>query len=223
MTPQETCNLAKATCCWLAYKDLTGFQRMLSESTLTLPVAEFLTSQTAWLLQSELYYQKLPGADALPDFWCDFAATRKGGNAQVQFILEAKYLRIKAENMRRQIVADFVRLSMPPGKALKRFFLLAGESQYFSDSSATFLFDKALFGMKVGNGYYIKPRDELAKPHLAKASSSFKDKNFGDFSLVPNSAYVTCRAVEEVPGNNKNYKVMIWSVGLAKDLVGKAE
>ena len=219
MTPQETRELANATCCWLAYKGLTGFQGMLSEATLSLPIAEFLTSRTAWLLQSELPYQKLPGAKELPEFWCDFAGVRKGGNAEVKFILEAKYLKTKAENMRRQIAADFVRLSLPPGKNLKRYFLLAGQSHHFPQSDAEFLFDKRLFGMELNNGHYIQPRQEITKPHLVKFLSSLNDQSESiAVSNVPKSAFVTCRATEEIRGEgSQKYKVMVWSVGLAKE------
>jgi hypothetical protein len=218
MTKDEIYELARATCSWLAYKDLTGFQRILSEAALTLPIAEFLTARTSWLLQPELYYQKIPGAKWLPEFWCDFAGTRKGGGGGVQFLLEAKYLKSKAEGVRRNIATDFIRLCLPPGKAIKRYFLLAGQSNYFPESDSELIFDRKLFGLEVGRGCYIYPAQELAKPYLTKLSSTLGgDGENGLASKVLKSAYLTCRAVEEVRTvQDRKYKVMIWSIGLTK-------
>jgi len=172
------------------------------------------------MLHSELYYRKLPGAAnyKLPEFSCDFAGTRKGGKEDVQFILEAKYLKVKAENMRGPIASDFVRLALPEGKTLKRYFLLAGESQHFPPSNANFLFDKTLFGMGINNGYYIQPAKEITKPHLSKLLSSFDGDGTDTGKVsIPKSAYVTCRAVEENDGQHeRKFRVMIWSIGLAK-------
>ena len=66
--PSERKELAKAVCAWLAYKDLTGGQKILSEAMLTLPISEYLATGTTWQLKPEYPYKKLKDASSLPDF-----------------------------------------------------------------------------------------------------------------------------------------------------------
>jgi hypothetical protein len=218
MTPAETQSLANATCCWLAYKSLTGFHSMLSEATLALPIAEFLASRTSWILTSELSYKHLAGPNVLPDFWCDFAGRRKSGEG-TQFILEAKFLKRDAKGASAGIAADFIRLSLPPGLRLKRYFLLAGQSKFFPKSDAGFLFGKNLFGLQPPTkGCYVTPSEEIKKKNLSAFRSSFVTVNGElDDSRIPKLAYVTCRAISEVPSEgDQGFKTIIWSVGRAK-------
>ncbi len=126
---------------------------------LALPISEFFSSETGWQLVPEHPYRKLDGASTFPDFWCDFAASRKYGEG-MRFILEAKYLKSQASNLASRVVADIVRLSMPTSVGLKRYFLLAGASEYFPDASEEFLFGKRMFGAK---GFYASPKHEVGK------------------------------------------------------------
>jgi hypothetical protein len=103
----------------------------------SVPIAEFLASRTSWTLTSELSYKHLSGPNVLPDFWCDFAGRRKVGK-DIQFILEAKFLKGEAKIVSGRIAFDFIRLSLPPRERLKRYFLLAGESKFFPKSDADF-------------------------------------------------------------------------------------
>jgi hypothetical protein len=46
MTPIEIRGLARAACCWLAYKHITGFDGVLGEAMLSIPISEYLKTST---------------------------------------------------------------------------------------------------------------------------------------------------------------------------------
>lgn len=210
MTKEEINSLARAACCWLAYKDLTGFGDMLSEAMLSLPISEFLNSLGGWELSTEVNYRDLCQDRDIPEFYCDFAGKRRGGS-DFQFILEAKFLKDKAQNRLRDITADLARLSLPTKKALQRYFLLAGRSVHFPAPGNLALL-QGLFDLTLGKAKYIDLSKEVSKAEFVKTFPKFE----GVSSLKGTDwrAYVTCRANEpiSVKGSNK-FKVVVWSVG----------
>ncbi len=216
MKQNELKALARATCCWLTYKDILGFDEMLGESMLALPISEFLVTQTNWKVESEVQYKNLKGPSA-PDIWCDFVGTPTFGK-EAGFILEAKYLKGSAKNAASNIAADLIRLSLPnTEKPLKRFFLLAGRGEHFPKSDGDLLLGHNLFGLTKGQGRYIKPREEIAKPDFLKRFPKFEsllalqENYLLDFAYVQHGADVTIESGESI-----SMRVMIWSVGRSK-------
>src|SRR5262249_20907224 len=141
---------------------------------LSIPISEFLALQTTWVVQPEVQYRKLCGSNLLPEFWCDFAGTPQYGK-EIRFILEAKFLKGKAEKTTRRLVADFLRLSLPTNESLKRYFLLAGREEHFPESDSKILFGQELFGLVVNGGRYIRPREEVQKADFVKAFPQFQN------------------------------------------------
>jgi len=202
MTPAEMSALARATCSWLDYKSLTGFDRLLSEAMLRVPISEYLAAQKTWLLQTEVGYRTLPGADGLRAFWCDFAGTRRYGKGAVRFLLEAKFLKRPIDQMAVPIAADIVRLSLPRHYGLKRLFLLAGKKDYFQGKKSNFLFAK-LFGLEHGKSCELNLNEAITNSDFLKSHRMYANPvNLSKGVYVrPKSAYVTCRAPSgRVPG-----------------------
>lgn len=216
MTPPEITTLARATCAWLDYKGLTGFEAFLSEAMLKVPISEYLAAQTTWRLKTEVGYRTLPGADGLRSFWCDFTGTRKYGKGDVGFLLESKYLKRSIDQIAKHIAADIVRLSLPRGR-LARLFLLAGKRECFQSSKSSFAFDR-LFSLENGRGCDLNFNDVLMSADFQKSYPRYRDPiNLSkDINVRPRSAYVMCRAVEEMPNIADGHRVMVWSVSQAK-------
>jgi len=217
MKPQDARGLAKAISCWLGYKAITGFEETLGEAMLAIPISEFLKSRTNWILESEIPYRQLCGSNGVPEFYCDFAGTPKYGQ-DYQFILETKFLKSKAQNVRRDLAADFIRLSIPPRKTLKRYFLLAGLSNLFAPEQSTMLFGKPLFDLSQGGGRSISPAEEIMKLEYKNSHPRLYNmiaQNQG--CSVPSKAYVHCHANEWVSvSEDRTFRVLIWSVALSK-------
>lgn len=159
MKPAEIRGLAKATCAWLAYKHITDFGETLGEGMLAIPISEYLKTTARCDLQSEVLYERL-GLPAQPQFSCDFAGRTTYGK-DYRFILETKYLKSKAHNRSRDIAADLVRLSLPSGERLLRYFLLAGGHDHFWPGDDGFLAKCNLFGLNQGGGKYFQPRNVI--------------------------------------------------------------
>lgn len=215
MIRSEVSALAKATSWWLNYKSLTGFAPFFSESILKVPISEY-PAQTTWVLKTEVGYGKLPGADGLTAFWCDFAGERKYGNG-IRFLLESKFLKRSVDQLAIQIAADVIRLSLPRDQGLSRFFLLAGKREHFQGKKAAFPFDK-LFDLESGKGCDLKFQDVITSPEFLKSFPMYgKSIEISKNVFVrPKSAYVNCRAIEEVPNIESAYRVIIWSVSQAQ-------
>jgi hypothetical protein len=219
MTPSEITTLARATCAWLDYKGLTGFDALLSEAMLKVPISEYLAAQTTWVLKTEVGYRTLPDADGLPSFWCDFSGTRRYGKGEVGFLLESKFLKRPVDQMAKHIAADIVRLSLPRGRKLVRLFLLAGKRVCFQTTKPTFAFDR-LFQLGDSKGCDLKFSDVLLSADFLKSYPMYKDpiKLSKNAYVRPKLAHVRCRAVEEMPNVADGHRVMIWSVSQAQFL-----
>lgn len=217
MTPPQITSLARATCAWLDYKGLTGFEALLSEAMLKVPISEYLAAQTTWVLKTEVGYRTLPNADGLRNFWCDFTGTRKYGKGEVGFLLKSKFLKRQIDQTAKYIAADIVRLSLPQGRGLVRLFLLAGKRDCFQSKKSSFAFDK-LFDLEKGKGCDLKFNDVLKSADFLKSYPMYKDPIYLSKSLYvrPKSAYVMCRAIEEMPDMAQGHRVMIWSVSQAQ-------
>jgi hypothetical protein len=184
---------------------------------LSFPISEYLASRPGWEVTPELHYKKVAEERDLSDFWCDFAARRKSAQ-HVGAILETKYLKGSAQGRARDIQADIIKLLLPPGRRLRRYFLLAGAVEHFPDEGADLFFDRELFGLKVGKGCFIKPRREINKPELAKFLARLGANGIERVGYVPENAFVTCRANEEISAAApKRFRVMVWSIGLANE------
>jgi hypothetical protein len=208
----EIKGLAKATCCWLAYKQLTGFQKFLTEAMLSVPISEFLASRTAWLVTPELYHKKLQNEGQLPDLWFDFAGAKRPGT-KYSFILETKLLKVHVNSRIVPITIDFCKLALPLDQ--RRYFLLAGRSENFcvpGESSEPSNLAHVVLALGVNKGKYVRPRDELARPEFGHFRARLQS-----MSDVPTSAYVTCLASEEVElENEERFRTVIWRVARTK-------
>jgi hypothetical protein len=212
MNPLEiSSNLAKATFLWLNYKSLTGFDRLLGESMLKVPISEYLI-QTSCLLNTEFRYQDLPGADGLDGFWCDFAGESKSGSG-ICFLLETKFLKRPINQVADQLAADIIRLSLPPGRNLIRLLLLAGKRENFESESLKYPWNsvfalparatcKANFQETIASSRFLKSYPIYAKPIKMTEGKA----------IIPESTCVECLAIEEEKSLKNSYRVTIWSI-----------
>ena len=217
MTPNEMNIAAKATCSWLSYKSLTGFERFLSEAMLKVPISEYLATQTTWVLKTELGYRHLPGSEGLKSFYCDFAGARKYGSGAIRLLLETKYLKRSIDSVAKHLAADVIRLSLPRHRSMTRLFLLAGRSNNFNSKKKDFLFDR-MFRLQLGKGCDISFGEAITSADFLKSYPIYENPielTNGNF-VRPISAYVQCRSVQEFPSSDNGFKVMIWSVASAK-------
>lgn len=213
MKPAEISNLAKATCSWLAYRHYTGFERVLSEAMLSVPISEFLASQTSWELKTEFGYRHLPDGFHLPSFWCDFAGSRGVGSG-IRFLLEAKYLKRPIEKMAKHVAADIIRLSLPQNKEVTRLFLLAGKRHHFQQQNDPFLFDQIFkLNLDKRKGCDLNLEEAATNAGFLKSYPILEAPiRIGNEYFRPKSAYVQCRAIEEFPNIEDGYKVVVWSI-----------
>ena len=210
MTPKDIRGLARATCAWLAFKHITGFDDTLGEAMLAIPISEYLRTRAR--LHSEVLYEDL-GLPGLPQFSCDFAGTTIYGK-DYRFVLETKYLKSKAYARSRDIIADLVRLSLSPSDTLKRYFLLAGDHSHFVQGDDEFLASCNLFGLKQGGGKYFQPHKQIQEASFQKKFPQYARLLSQEWSALPEYAYLQLGADEKILINDEQFfQVMIWSVG----------
>ena len=215
MKPEEIRALAGATCCWVAYKHVTGFGSMLGEAMLSIPISEYLKTSTSWVLVSEVQYRKLAGSEALADLRRDFAA-KPTYSDNYRFILGTMFLKESAWNRARHIAADLIRLSSPTADNLRRYLLIAGEQKHFPINGGEFFCGQNLFGLEEREGRYIRPREEVQIPEFAKLYPKFTTSHSDHLS---DYAYVQYGANEMVAiARCTKVQVMIWSVGRSNRL-----
>jgi hypothetical protein len=217
MKPNEMIAAARATCSWLNYKSLVGFEPFLSEAMLKVPISEYLAAETTWSLKTEFGYQKLPGSEGLRSFYCDFAATKKYGTGGIGFLLETKFLKRSIDSVAKHLAADVLRLALPQSQKLTRLFLLAGRTKHFQSAKPTFIFEN-VFKLGRQKGCDIKFAEVLTDPDFLKSYPIYtKPIQLTNQRFVsPLSAYVQCRSVEQFPDSHDGFKVMIWSISRAK-------
>jgi hypothetical protein len=227
MTRDQVQGLAKATCYWLAYKHVTGFEETLGEAMLAIPISEYLTRSiilndqtessrkegsrktTSWKLESEVLYKSLELAPAVPELSCDFAGIPSSAS-KFRFILETKFLKTKADNVKWRIMADLIRLSLSFKIRLRRYFLLAGYRESFLGGSNDVL--GWLLKLEPGHGKYFNPRATVQSDGPQSHFSRFVPLLEKDY--LSHSAFIYCGAKETVMvGKDIGMQVGIWSVG----------
>jgi hypothetical protein len=114
--------LAEATAHWLAYKQLSGFESLLSEALLMIPVAEYLIEH-GYHVAAEQDTKRLDFGFGEPGEANYDIAAKKGDD---RLLLEMKYLK-KSEDQR--IIKDFIKLALPPQDSkYERLFLIGYHS-----------------------------------------------------------------------------------------------
>lgn len=97
--------LAHATAHWLAYRGLSGFEKLFSEALLMIPVAEYLLGH-GYDVDAERDAHKVCGIGNPGEANFDIAA-EKGIE---KLLLEMKYLKTSGEQ---RIIKDLIKLALP--------------------------------------------------------------------------------------------------------------
>jgi hypothetical protein len=213
MSPDELKYLTRATCCWLAYKYLTGFESTLYERLLLIPISEFLGT-IGWTPALELSYRTLFGDSKLPDHYGDIIGTRKGGNRK--FILETKFLRDMATKRRSNVESDVRRLAAPYGD-VERYFMLAGLQRHFPVSkqsrapASASLFDRLLC-FEYKEGFELQLTGTLLSTSPEQPGSARADK-LPQFTPPVRRAYIR-RCANELAcvREDEKVRVILWSI-----------
>jgi hypothetical protein len=191
MNSKELDGLAKATCCWMAYRHLIDADS-LYERLLIIPITEYLAARTNWKPENESSYRKIFTGQSLPDYYADIWAKMKGGNKQ--FILETKLLRAPATRQWSNIQSDVCRLGKPEGK-VARYFMLAGLKEFFN-IPATFKSEK--------------PSEIFKRLLLFEYKEGFEAHLDGSGRRYVRLCSDACVSVR----NGASYRVVVWSISM---------
>jgi hypothetical protein len=109
--------LAETVCYWLSYKAATGASRLLTEGSLSIPIAESLFFHR-WEIFTETDYHEIFDGILEKKIYADFYAKR--GNEQL--VLETKFFKSSCHN---RVFNDIVRLGLADFDSVSRVLLLA--------------------------------------------------------------------------------------------------
>jgi hypothetical protein len=104
-------DLANATALWLAYKRISGFNNLLSEGLLIIPVVEFLIGQGYTGFEAEPDAYRLFGLGGGGAYAAYDLKAESGSCTLKHIILEMKLLTSVNDP---RIITDFVKLAVPP-------------------------------------------------------------------------------------------------------------
>jgi hypothetical protein len=109
--------LAKAVCYWLSYKAATGTSQLLTEGSLSIPIAESLFFYR-WEIDTETDYNVIFPSISAHKIFADFYAKR----GDERLALETKFFKSSCNN---KVFNDFVRLGLADLDSVRRILLLA--------------------------------------------------------------------------------------------------
>jgi len=116
-------DVARATSHWLAYKSLAGFERSLSEATLSTPIAEYLFGHGGQFEPEGDYNSQFPSVTK-GHIYFDVI----GELANQKFLLEAKFFRASGHA---RVFVDLVRLALPVEDNWSRFLIVTWTTKPF--------------------------------------------------------------------------------------------
>jgi hypothetical protein len=111
-------DLCRAITFWLNYKQLTGLNGLFSESSLVVPIAEFLKTKSVPQLRAEISHPMFEAIRGRPR-QIDFVGYDKKGNWK--FVIESKFL----PSTMQSIVNDLARLVLINELNCERFMVIA--------------------------------------------------------------------------------------------------
>lgn len=125
----EEQRLCEAVASWLLYKSLTGLSSHLNESSMGVPIAEFLASQHGREIESERQHPRFKSKSAGRPKQIDFVRTKTSGT-HWHAAYECKY----QNDTKERLIADICRLLCLGDQEVraeigtpKRFFVFAGK------------------------------------------------------------------------------------------------
>ena len=120
-----TSGLADAISHWIAYKQRCGFEGLLSESMLVMPIAEyFIGHGLAVTAEQDLHRLVRKGKSGVINY--DLVAENKGSSnvlGEAKILVEVKFITARGQNHAR-LHSDFVKLAVPEGP-FTRFAVVA--------------------------------------------------------------------------------------------------
>ena len=127
MNKVEAAKLAEATWHWLAYKQMAGFERLLTEAALVTPIAEYIFGHGGKLEPEGDYGLKFRGV-AKAHIYYDLVGCLKEQN----FVLEAKFFKNSGHA---RLFVDLVRLALPTEKDWNRYLLVVWAAKKFDPNT----------------------------------------------------------------------------------------
>jgi len=138
--------LAKAVCYWLSYKAATGTSQLLTEGSLSIPIAESLFFHR-WEIYAETDYHDVFPSISAHKIFADFYAKR----GDERLALETKFFKSSCNN---KVFNDFVRLGLADLNSVHRILLLAWSEKAKANAFREF---KRLLLLKKGETLTIDP------------------------------------------------------------------
>jgi len=112
--------LAEAVCYWLSYKAATGTAHLLTEGSLSIPIAESLFFHR-WEIHAEKDYHEIFPSIVAKTIYTDFYATKENE----RLVLETKFFKSSSQN---RVFNDIVRLGLAEADSVQRVLLRAWSS-----------------------------------------------------------------------------------------------
>ena len=162
--------LAKAVTYWLSYKAATGAAQLLTEGSLSIPIAESLFFHR-WDIETQTDYNQIFSSVVAGKLFVDFYAKR----GDERLVLETKFFKVSSQNL---VFKDIVRLGLAKLDSVHRVLLLAWSASAKAKSYREF---KWLLSLKKGERLTIDPVECTLKRGGLSATLSY---NKADFSRL---------------------------------------
>lgn len=182
--------LAEAVCYWLSYKAATGTAKLLTEGSLSIPIAESLFFHQ-WDIDTETDYHDIFPSISQGKIFMDFYAK----SAAEQLALETKFFKSSPQN---RVFNDILRLGLAEPSSVQRVLLLAWSKSAKEKANAKEF--KALLTLEIGKVLTVDPDQCSLECEGKSVGLSYNKSKFAELRQLCNpkatsKVQVTCTDV----------------------------